>query len=720
LRQGLSSRFILVGIEGGSREQLIEASKRLAASLRGQAQFVSVANGEPEGIRKDREFLWSHRYLLSPTLTPGEFTSEGLRHRLEEDLRLLASPVGMLVRDTLAADPGREMLRLAEQLGGMGRRNLSGGAWLSDDGLRALLVAQTQAPAYDTDAQSRALEAIRNAFRETTPNSGMNLLLSGPAVFSVNVRNAIEGDAFLFSIIATVLVGGMLLALYRSVLVLGLGLLPVASGALAGIAAVSLAFGSVHGITLGFGITLLGEGVDYAIYLFTRVSPTSDPRSTFERIWPTLRLGMLTSICGFGAMLLSGFTGLSQLGLLSIVGLIVAAAVTREILPALLPAGFSVAATRRIGSPLAGMVRRAPALRMALALTVVACAGVLVVNRDALWADDISRLSPVPAEDIRLDQRLRADLGAPDIRHLVVLRGRDEEEVLQASERVAQVLRDMVGEEKLAGFEAPSTYLPSKRAQRERQEMLPGPAELRDSLTQALRGLPFRPNLFEPFERDVAAARTAPFVDRQALQGTHFAAAVNSLLGRSGEDWVAVLSLRGVRDADAIAAGIGTGGSAVMLDLKRDSGELYRAYRSEAVTHCLLGLAAIVVLLAVALRSWRSVLRVLAPLVAAVIVAMGLLVLGGTALTIFHLVGLVLVVAIGSNYSLFFDREPMHGEDGERTIASVVLANLTAVLAFGLLAFSKVPVLHALGATVAMGAIMALVFSAILMGRRSG
>jgi predicted exporter len=492
----------------------------------------------------------------------------------------------------------------------------------------------------------------------------------------------------------------------------------VASGALAGIAAVSLAFGSVHGITLGFGVTLLGEGVDYAIYLFTRVSPKTDPRSTFERIWPTLRLGVLTSICGFGAMLVSGFTGLSQLGLLSIVGLIVAAAVTREILPALLPAGFSVAAARRIGPPLASLVRRAPALRMALAVTVVACAGVLVVNRDALWADDISRLSPVPAEDIRLDQRLRSDLGAPDIRHLVVLRGRDEEEVLQASERVAQLLRGMVEQEKLAGFEAPSTYLPSKRAQRERQEVLPGSDELRDSLTQALKGLPFRPSLFEPFERDVAAARTAPLVDRESLQGTHFAAAVNSLLGRSGEDWVAVLSLRGVRDSDTIAAGIGTGGGAVMLDLKRDSGDLYRAYRSEAVTHCLLGLAAIVALLAVALRSWRSVINVLAPLAAAVIVTMGLLVLGGAALTIFHLVGLVLVVAIGSNYSLFFDREPMHGEDGERTIVSLVLANLAAVLAFGLLAFSKVPVLHALGATVAMGAIMALAFSAILMGRR--
>ena len=43
-------------------------------------------------------------------------------------------------------------------------------------------------------------------------------------------------------------------------------MLPVATGVVAGIAAVSLGFGQVHGMTLGFGTTLIGEAVDYAIY----------------------------------------------------------------------------------------------------------------------------------------------------------------------------------------------------------------------------------------------------------------------------------------------------------------------------------------------------------------------------------------------------------------------------------------------------------------------
>ena len=82
-----------------------------------------------------------------------------------------------------------------------------------------------------------------------------------------------KADVARFSLIAAALVAAILLFAYRSVRVLVLALLPVLSGVIAGIAAVSLAFGFVHGITLGFGVTLIGEAVDYAIYLLTQTAP---------------------------------------------------------------------------------------------------------------------------------------------------------------------------------------------------------------------------------------------------------------------------------------------------------------------------------------------------------------------------------------------------------------------------------------------------------------
>jgi predicted exporter len=715
LRDGVVSRLILIGIEGAAPETLSRLSKQLAAALRKQDGFASVNNGEDAGFAKDREFLWRNRYLLSPAVTTGRFSADGLRARLEENLQLLASPAGMLLRRILPNDPTGELIQLLEQLEGQARPAIRDGVWFSRDGARALLVAQTRAAGYDIDAQERVLGEIRGAFAQAGGGSGAKLLLSGPGVFSVNSRAAIKGDAMRFSLIATLLIGAMALAFYRSLRVLGLSLVPVASGALAGVAAVSLGFGSVHGITLGFGVTLIGEGVDYAIFLFTRAAPGIAPYNTLDRVWPTLRLGVLTSICGFSAMLFSGFSGLAQLGLFSIAGLVVAVAVTRWVLPALMPAGFTAAAVAALAPAAMAVLRRAPPLRYPLLIAIVLAAASLAFHRGPLWSEDLSSLSPVSQDDQLLDYQLRRDIGAPDVSYLVVVNAGGEETALQASESVAAVLRNAARAGLLEGYDSPANYLPSREAQRARQAALPAPADLRGNLQQALKGLPYRPDVFEPFLKDAAESRTLPLVDRNSLRSTNFALKLDTLLVKRGTGWAAMLPLRGVTDAAAVAREISalSGTQATLLNLKSESDRLYGDYRREALTNSALGAAAIVLLLFLGLRSPRRVFDVLAPLAAAVVITTGVLAAAGL-LSIFHLVGLLLVVAVGSNYSLFFDRQVVSGPDLERTVVSLLFACTSTVIGFGLLSFSTVPVLSALGTTVGIGAVLALACSAIL------
>jgi len=124
---------------------------------------------------------------------------------------------------------------------------------------------------------------------------------------------------------------------------------------------------------------------------------------------------------------------------------------------------------------------------------------------------------------------------------------------------------------------------------------------------------------------------------------------------------------------------------------------------------------AIVILLALALRSAERVARVVLPLALAVLAVAGTLVGAGVKLSILHVIGMLLIVAIGSNYALFFDRasRPGHGSV-PRTLASLVVANLATVLTFGVLATSSVPLIADLGRTVAPGTLLALFFSALL------
>jgi len=722
IRDGLASRLILVGIEGADAPTRARLSKQIAQRLRIDPAFVSVNNGEPVSAERDRAYLFNNRYLLSPAVTPARFSMEGLHAALSDSIALLASPAGLLVKSLLPRDPTGEMVQLLDQLHPGKRPPMVDGAWSSRDGTRALLLMQTRASGSDTDAQQLAMAAIRQAFETASGASpATRLLMTGPGVFSVTARETIKSQVSRLSVMSMTLIATLLLLVYRSATALVLGFLPVVSGALAGIAAVSLGFGAVHGITLGFGTALIGEAVDYSIYLFVQTEQgSSDPQSWITRFWPTVRLGVLTSIFGFASLLLSGFPGLAQLGLYSIAGLIAAAAVTRFVLPHLLPATFRIHDVSAIGLALSGLVRRAAKLRWAVALLLLAACTTLALQRTSLWNDKIASLSPVSQADVALDASLRADMGAPDVRYLVVVSGASREAVLSSSEQVSKILQSQVDQGALAGFESPSRYLPSLATQRERQASLPSPAELETRLAQAVAGLPVQAQLFKPFLADVAAARSQRLLVPADLEQTSMAMAVDALLIRQSGHWSALLPLTapqgGSINASRIRAAVNTLGATALpdvlfVDMKDESDHLYSGYLNEVILLSLGGLLAIVGLLLWVFRSPSRVLRIVAPLVAAVItVTAGLLVLGQQ-LIILHLVGLLLVVAVGSNYALFFERadDPV----SPRTLASMLFANLTTVAGFGLLAFSKVSILQAMGVTVAPGVILALIYSAI-------
>jgi predicted exporter len=514
---------------------------------------------------------------------------------------------------------------------------------------------------------------------------------------------------------------------------LGLGLLPVTTGALVGIAAVALGFGAVHGVTLGFGITLIGESVDYSIYFFiqSRQSAANSGASWRQLWWPTVRLGMLTSVCGFASLLPSGFPGLKQLGAYSIGGLIAAALVTRYVLPTLLPPDFSIRNVTPLGARVAALLRRMQGLRgrtlgLCGGLLVLIAAGVLYYHRADLWNRELSALSPISADEQDYDAKLRADLGAADVRDLVIVSGPDMESILQGAENSGRALQGLADQRVIGGFESPANYLPSMAAQERRRGSLPNAAELRANLRQAMENLPLRADL-KPFLEDVEATRHAALITARDLAGTSLSAGFESLVLHQRDQWNALLPLRSAAagatiDLQQVQAALKSNGveNAKVLDLKQESDALYGSYLSEAIRYSLGGFLALTVLLLGALRSPQRVARVLAPLALAVLTVAAGLAAAGVHLSILHLVGMLLIVAVGSNYALFFDRQA-HSEDAGNqslTLASLIIANASTVIGFGLLSFSQIPVLVALGTTVAPGTFLALLFAAI--GFRAG
>ncbi|MGJ7508736.1 MMPL family transporter [Variovorax sp. GT1P44] len=724
LQSGIASRTIFIGIEGGKdAAQRAAVSRAVAASMRESKLFDQVQNGDTSDWKDAGTWVFDHRYRLSPAVTPERFTAEGLRDAIVDSLSMLGTPAGNALKPLLERDPTGETQRIAEGLIPASAPRSEEGVWASRTAPRALILATTHAPGSDLDAIASAIARVQDAFDAATRNlagAGPRLQMTGAPVFSVQSRDQIKSEAIHLAVVGGFVMGALLLLAFASPRALVIALLPVATGVVAGTAAVSLVFGGVHGLTMGFGSTLIGETVDYAIYYLIQARGAAVPGTGWQRWrdihWPTVRLGLLTSVCGFAALVFSGFPGLAQLGVFSLAGLIAAALVARHVLPVLAPDGATGMGMRKQMAQVAGVLMRAlPRLRYVFAALGVAALALVIWQGGHLWRANLGAMSPVPRAAQQLDAELREDIGASDGGTLIVVRGADLQAALRNTEAAGARLDALVDKGDLAGFETVARLLPSEAAQAARIASLPDAQVLHTRLAEATRGLPLPATRLEPFIAQVQAAKTQPMIQRADLRGGPLDAVVSALMfERQGGGWSTLISLHpGASFDDArLASALDGLPDVQVVNVGQELSSLYTRYLHEAFVQVMLGALAVVVLLAVYLRSGRRLLAVCQPLVMAVVLTLGGMAALQVPLGILHLVGLLLIVAVGSNYALFFDQLRETGRADEDTLASLMLANLTTVVSFGLIAISNIPALSSIGRVVAPGAFLALLLSA--------
>jgi predicted exporter len=723
LKDGAVSRLILVGVDGNNAATIGAVSKSMAEKLRVDPQWTIISNGELVGAEKDGKFLLDNRYLLSPTLSAKSFEPEELKKALAQTKQMLSQETGFFAKALVPRDPTSEMMRQLESLASKSKTPAEEGVWMvqpSPGQWRALIMGQTKAPGIDLDAQQAAVAAVQTAFNEANSKhakGAAQLVLTGPGVFSALSRDRIRSEVTIMSTIATVMVVALIWWVYRSIPVMGLGLLPVATGIVVGMAAVAAIFGHVHGLTLGFGATLIGEAIDYAIYLLTliRNKPGQTAVPTMQRIWPTLRIGVLTSIFGFAAMVVSDFPGLQQLGVFSVAGLIAAVLTARYLLPHLVPSGFEIRASG-FGGWLAKVTKELPRYRtfVNIALAVTIAAAFLIPKKTT--ESGLGGVSPISLAEQKVDETLRGQLGAPDLRYLVIAQAATIENALVLAERAAESMQKLQDEAKIASYDTPTRFLPSQALQKQRQAAIPSQETLSANLKEAAIDIGFNPDSFKPFLDEITLAKTSALISRKTLEGTQLAAQVDALVVEKLNLASVMLPLRDVKDEAALRAAVAAINTPQLrvLDLTTETSSLYQTYRQQSMAYALAGMAAIFILFMLYLRSVKQAIRLMWPLIAAVLWTGSILTLSGITLSIFHIVALLLVVGVGSNYALFFDGQVDEISLGPVMI-SLVVCNLSTIFGFGVLGFSNMPVLSAIGATVGIGAVLCLVLSALYL-----
>lgn len=646
----------------------------------------------------------------------------------DEALRALYTPSGWLRARPFADDPLNLYGDfLAQQLPLAGTLQLQGDVLVapSADGPYLVVSAEAGATPFSLQGNARFEGVIAAAIAEVRQrHAGADVLCSGVVRHAAAASAQGQAEIAAFGSVSLAAIVLLVVLTFRALRPLLLTLVSLGVGALAALTASHFLFERVHLITLVFGSTLTGVGVDYSIHYFAdqfRYRDTWDPRDTLHHVGPAVLVGMLATAAGYLALLLLPFPGLRQMAVFSIVGIAGACATVLLAYPVFAnrkPAAHAPAAlglARRLGEVSAERSLPLPPLAVLALLLAIGGAGAWQVR----FVDDVRSLQSTPEWLRTQDARMRALLGGGQDTRFFLVEGASAEAVLQAEEQLREGLNELVDRGALAGYQAVSRALPSQQRQRQNHAWLAGQVYAQDGvLARTLAGAGYPGG--DIARRRAAFAATAPLLApadwlaspaSASLRGL-WLEAVSAPLDRGV---ATVVSLSGVRDLPALHALDARLPAVQFVDRVARISEVLRRFRHLAAT----GLAVAFVLIAAALMARYGPaigLRLMIAPVGGAALTLATLGLLGVAANLFNILALLLVLGMGVDYAVFM-RE---GRSARATvIMAILLAGLMTLLSFGMLALSATPFIRSLGLTVALGVSFTFVL-ALLSSAPSG
>ena len=170
---------------------------------------------------------------------------------------------------------------------------------------------------------------------------------------------------------------------------------------------------------------------------------------------------------------------------------------------------------------------------------------------------------------------------------------------------------------------------------------------------------------------------------------------------------MAIVPLTKIMDQQVLDETLGDMGFASLYRPIRDITRVLSQYRL-SVTYLLI-LAFSFVLLALVARYKKRAFFIFLPTLLACVCAIGILGWFRVPLTLIHLIGFLLVLGLGVDYSIFLaDSSASHITV---SYGAITLSALTTALSFGLLGLSSQAVLQALGLTTFLGTFFAWLFA---------
>ncbi|HYE30416.1 MAG TPA: MMPL family transporter [Methylomirabilota bacterium] len=516
---------LIIAIRGSDPEALESAAKALAETLRQQSNLVAHAHWQPPWQENPGQtgellaYMWLNANPTNVQALAARLAPARLAKNLEELKTALATTLS----------PQDLMMQSYDPLGlsrvGSNESALQQGAsgrsfFASEDGLFRMLFVESAHPLKTFPECRDWLQQIRTLVERSSLPAIESIAYTGRPAFVAEISAGMEKDVS-GSVGGTAVVIAILFWLaHRSFKPLFLLLACLAVALITMLALGGLAFGALNVVSLGFAAILLGLGVDYGLLIYQEraADPNADHRELRRHTQPGIFWSAVTTSGAFALLNFGGLPGLSQLGSLIAIGVVVAAVVMLYLfLPGVL----------RLRLP-----GGAPQSDATLATPPALITGILVfVTATVLLAQGFPRMDTgtealrprnTPAYDAM--EAVKTNVTGRTDPFWLLARGKTPQELTTVLERAEQLLNAAVGNGIISSFDLPTTLAPNSDRERLNRSVLEGLLRQREAIRTALLQAGFdetswalASHIFITWER--ALSRETPFVPQSTLSG---------------------------------------------------------------------------------------------------------------------------------------------------------------------------------------------------------
>ncbi len=636
------------------------------------------------------------------------FTPQGLAHKAEFLKKALLSPQAAIVKEIALHDPLLLALNGFQALGKQFQQKSGANPRYRN------LILETAMAGLDAPQQSRVQAAIDDIFKRLnqTPQQHYQLEMTGVPIFATATQQLIQGDIARISILSSVALMVLFLALFRSFGALSQVFTLLAIVILSAILATSLVFGYVHGMTVAIGSTLVGICIDYPIHAIAHAQTARPEQRTavIAGIWPSMLLGGITTLVGYTALGASGYPGFRQIAVYAGTGIVVALLLTRFILPGLITANEG----RPFKVPLvAGWAAFCQRFRPWLVAVLLLAIGVSVFGLGQLhWLEDMQELTPELNYLKENDKRIRERMVSIEPGRFILVTGSDTETALQKAEQAYTVLEELKQRGALTEYFGLYPWLLSAKKQQQNSDLLQHYLTLENQQLwrQALGRQGLSVSHLGRLDYPELKPLTLPEVFATPVKRL-----IDSRVIATGQETVVMIWLA-AHQPEALKAAFGNREGMRYFSQRDLLNNMTKDYTGRAQVMLSAGLVLIIAMLIVRYKSVLKTAQTLLPAVLAGLLILGVWSLSGAAISFLHLVGFLLVVSICVDYGIFYQENP--GGNITLTYQAMAASMLTSALAFGCLGIADSTSLKILASVITLGILLGFLFCPLIIRHR--